>query len=193
MIRHGRLPPFTIRSASGCWSTDCGMGSLGLYCKIALGKCNLLFSRITILSNKVTSITGKHDVINLPLAPEPIVTFLAASTKWLDISFSDFFHDSFAFSITPWNLHHSVYPRETVDHNGNVIVMAIAGGSELSKTKVLDPEWYLDRILEQMRLAYEKGVMHGDLREYNIFVSDERVTVIDWPQYVEVEHEVLGL
>ncbi|MDF1531165.1 MAG: serine/threonine-protein kinase RIO2 [ANME-2 cluster archaeon] len=89
-----------------------------------------------------------------------------------------------------------LYPEvsvpEPVDHNRNVIVMAIAEGSELSKTKVLDPEWYLDRILEQMRLAYAKGVVHGDLSEYNIFVSDERVTIIDWPQYVEVEHEKAG-
>ena len=89
-----------------------------------------------------------------------------------------------------------LYPEvsvpEPVDHNRNVIVMAIAEGSELSKTKVLDPEWYLDRILEQMRVAYAKGVVHCDLSEYNIFVSDERVTVIDWPQYVEVEHEKAG-
>jgi RIO kinase 2 len=75
---------------------------------------------------------------------------------------------------------------EPVDHNRNVVLMAIAEGGELSKTRVADPEWYLDRILEQVRLAYAKGVVHGDLSEYNIFVSDEGVTVIDWPQYVEV-------
>jgi RIO kinase 2 len=57
---------------------------------------------------------------------------------------------------------------------------------------VLDPGWYLDRILEQVRLAYAKDVVHGDLSEYNIFVSDEKVTVIHWPQYVEVEHEKAG-
>jgi len=43
-----------------------------------------------------------------------------------------------------------------------------------------------------VRLAYAKGVVHGDLSEYNIFVSDEVVTVIDWSQYVEVEHENAG-
>jgi RIO kinase 2 len=89
-----------------------------------------------------------------------------------------------------------LYPEvsvpEPVDHNRNVIVMAIAEGGELSKTKVLDPEWYLDRIVEQMRLAYAKGVVHCDLSEYNIFVSDEKVTLFDWPQYVEVGHEKAG-
>ncbi len=83
-----------------------------------------------------------------------------------------------------------LYPEvsvpEPVDHNRNVIVMAIAEGGELSKTRVVDPEWYLDMILEQVGLAYAKGVVHGDLSEYNIFVSDEGVTLIDWPQYVEV-------
>ena len=83
-----------------------------------------------------------------------------------------------------------LYPEvsvpEPVDNNRNVIVMAIAEGGELSKTRVVDPEWYLDKILEQVGLAYVKGVVHGDLSEYNIFVSDEGVTLIDWPQYVEV-------
>jgi RIO kinase 2 len=86
-----------------------------------------------------------------------------------------------------------LYPEvsvpEPVDHNRNVVLMAIAEGGELSKTRVADPEWYLDKILEQVRLAYAKGVVHGDLSEYNIFVSDEVVTVIDWPQYVEVGDE----
>ncbi len=83
-----------------------------------------------------------------------------------------------------------LYPEvsvpEPVDHNRNVVLMAIAEGGELSRTRVVDPEWYLDRILEQVRAAYAKGVVHGDLSEYNIFVSDEGVTLIDWPQYVEV-------
>jgi len=51
--------------------------------------------------------------------------------------------------------------------------MAIAEGGELSKTRVADPEWYLEKILEQVGLAYVKGVVHGDLSEYNVFVSDE--------------------
>jgi len=83
-------------------------------------------------------------------------------------------------------LYPGVSVPEPVDHNRNVVLMAIAEGGELSKTRVVDPEWYLDKILEQVGLAYAKGVVHGDLSEYNIFVSDEGVTLIDWPQYVEV-------
>ncbi len=95
------------------------------------------------------------------------------------------------FEVMQW-LYPEVNVPEPVDHNRNVIVMAIAEGGELSKTRVVDPEWYLDMILEQVGLAYAKGVVHGDLSEYNVFVSDEGVTLIDWPQYVEVENERAG-
>jgi RIO kinase 2 len=46
-------------------------------------------------------------------------------------------------------------------------------GGELSKMMGAEPGWYLDRTLEQVGLAYAKGVVHGDLSEYNVFVSDE--------------------
>jgi len=75
-----------------------------------------------------------------------------------------------------------------IDQNRHTIVMEIAKGSELSKTKVLDPEWYLDEILRQIRLIYSKGIIHNDLSEYNIFVSDTGVQIIDWPQYITKDH-----
>jgi RIO-like serine/threonine protein kinase fused to N-terminal HTH domain len=75
-----------------------------------------------------------------------------------------------------------------IDQNRHTIVMEVAKGSELSKTKVLDPEWYLDEILRQIRLVYGKGIIHNDLSEYNIFVSDEGVQLIDWPQYITKDH-----
>ena len=75
-----------------------------------------------------------------------------------------------------------------IDQNRHTIVMEVAKGSELSKTKVLDPDWYLDAILDQIRLIYSKGIIHNDLSEYNIFVSDEGVQIIDWPQYITKDH-----
>lgn len=75
-----------------------------------------------------------------------------------------------------------------VDQNRHTIVMEMAKGSELSKTKVLDPDWYLDEILRQVRLIYSKGIIHNDLSEYNIFVSEDGVQIIDWPQYVTKDH-----
>ncbi|MBO4302334.1 serine/threonine protein kinase [Methanosarcinaceae archaeon] len=75
-----------------------------------------------------------------------------------------------------------------VDQNRHTIVMERARGSELSKTLLLEPEWHLDEILTQIRKVYQKGIIHSDLSEYNIFVSDEGVQIIDWPQYVTIRH-----
>lgn len=85
-----------------------------------------------------------------------------------------------------------LYPKVSIpkpfDQNRHAIVMALAKGSLLSKTKLLDPEWYLDEILRQARTAYSMGVIHADLSEYNIFVSEESVQLIDWPQYITPDH-----
>ena len=85
-----------------------------------------------------------------------------------------------------------LYPQVSVpkplDQNRHAIVMELAKGSLLSKTKLVDPEWYLDEILKQVKITYSRGVIHADLSEYNIFASEEGVQLIDWPQYVILEH-----
>lgn len=86
------------------------------------------------------------------------------------------------------NLYPDISIPKPIDQNRHTIIMEVAKGSELSKTKVLDPEWYLDEILKQIRLVYSKGIIHNDLSEYNIFVSDEGVQLIDWPQYITKDH-----
>ncbi|RPJ79018.1 MAG: serine/threonine protein kinase, partial [Alphaproteobacteria bacterium] len=74
------------------------------------------------------------------------------------------------------------------DQNRHAILMELAKGSLLSKTKLLEPEWYLDEILRQAKITYSMGVIHADLSEYNIFVSEDSVQLIDWPQYITPEH-----
>ncbi|MFI5384144.1 MAG: serine/threonine-protein kinase RIO2 [Methanosarcina thermophila] len=85
-----------------------------------------------------------------------------------------------------------LYPKvsipKPIDHNRHAIVMELAKGSLLSKTKLLDPEWYLDEILKQVKITYSLGVIHADLSEYNIFASEDGVQLIDWPQYITLEH-----
>jgi RIO kinase 2 len=66
--------------------------------------------------------------------------------------------------------------------------MDVAKGTLLFKTKLEDPEWFLNEILRQVSLVYEKGYIHSDLSEYNIFVNENGVQFIDWPQYVEISH-----
>ncbi|MBW6470221.1 MAG: serine/threonine protein kinase [Methanosarcinaceae archaeon] len=86
----------------------------------------------------------------------------------------------------------SLYPKVSVpkpiDHNRHAIVMAVAKGSLLSKTRLLQPEWFLDEIISQIGKAYSLGVIHADLSEFNIFVYECGVQFIDWPQYVGLDH-----
>ncbi|MGB9133165.1 MAG: serine/threonine-protein kinase RIO2 [Methanosarcina sp.] len=86
----------------------------------------------------------------------------------------------------------TLYPKVSIpkpfDHNRHAIVMELAKGSILSKTKLIDPEWYLEEILKQVKITYSMGIIHADLSEYNIFASEEGVQLIDWPQYITPEH-----
>lgn len=86
----------------------------------------------------------------------------------------------------------TLYPKVSIprpfDQNRHAIVMELAKGSLLSKTKLLDPEWYLEEILKQVAITYSMGIIHADLSEYNIFASEDGVQLIDWPQYITLEH-----
>ncbi|HJH32569.1 MAG TPA: serine/threonine protein kinase [Methanosarcinaceae archaeon] len=85
-----------------------------------------------------------------------------------------------------------LYPEvsipKPIDHNRHALVMAIAKGSLLAKTRLLKPEWFLHEIISQIRMTYSLGVIHADLSEYNIFVYECGVQFIDWPQYVNLDH-----
>lgn len=81
-------------------------------------------------------------------------------------------------------LYPAVCVPEPFDQNRHAIVMSVVEGHELSRVKIEDPQWYLDRIIEQLGLAYRNGYVHGDFSEYNVMVSESGVTIIDWPQAV---------
>lgn len=75
-----------------------------------------------------------------------------------------------------------------IDNNRHALVMEVAEGDLLYRTKLEDPEWFLDYIIDQLRKVYLKGIIHSDISEYNIFVYDGGVQIIDWPQYVDISH-----
>ena len=85
-----------------------------------------------------------------------------------------------------------LYPEVSVpkliDHNRHALVMDIAKGSLLYKTRLEDPQWFMDEIFRQLKITYAKGIIHADMSEYNIFVHEGGVQIIDWPQYVELSH-----
>jgi RIO kinase 2 len=78
-----------------------------------------------------------------------------------------------------------------ISQNRHVLVMGMIDGAELAEWKeIMNPKKVLKEILSNVRKAYLKaGVIHADLSEYNIILeSDMRILIIDWPQYVTMEH-----
>ncbi len=93
-------------------------------------------------------------------------------------------------------LYPDVAVPKLIDNNRHAIVMEVASGSLLYRTRLEEPLWFLDTIIDQLKLTYSKGIIHSDISEYNIFVHEDGVQLIDWPQYVETTHphadELLG-
>ncbi|PCN51016.1 serine/threonine protein kinase [Candidatus Geothermarchaeota archaeon ex4572_27] len=74
-------------------------------------------------------------------------------------------------------------PIANVKH---IIVMEELDGDILINVRDLpDPRGILERIIEEVRKAYDAGVVNGDLSPFNIFITrDYRVIIIDWPQAI---------
>ncbi len=86
---------------------------------------------------------------------------------------------------------HGVAVPKPISQNRHVIVMGIIEGSELAKWREIPhPERILLEILRNVKKTYLKAsVIHGDLSEYNIILKpDMHVLIIDWPQFVTVDH-----
>lgn len=76
--------------------------------------------------------------------------------------------------------------------NRHVVVMGIFVGAELiwyKKEEIPSPRKLLYDIMLNVRKAYQAGIVHADLSEYNVMVEpDGKVLLIDWPQYVSASH-----
>jgi RIO kinase 2 len=89
----------------------------------------------------------------------------------------------------------ALYPDVSVprpeDQNRHALIMEKIDGVELSRTKLTDEQVrpILDMILRELTTAYGLGYVHADMSQYNVFVSEEGITVFDWPQAVPVDHE----
>ena len=68
------------------------------------------------------------------------------------------------------------------------IVMEPIYGSRLSEVENIDnPQLVLERIIDSMRIAYQKGYVNGDLNEYNVLIDNDNIFIIDWPQAIKVD------
>ena len=89
----------------------------------------------------------------------------------------------------------TLYPAVSVprpiEQNRHAIVMAKMDGVELSRTNLESEQvaGVLDLILSELATTYEKGYVHADMSEYNVFVDETGVTVFDWPQAVATDHQ----
>jgi len=87
-------------------------------------------------------------------------------------------------------LYPTVSVPRPVDHNRHAIVMERIDGVELERAK-LEPEQaapVLELVLLEIARAYEVGLVHADMSEYNLFVDSDGVTIFDWPQAVPTDH-----
>lgn len=89
----------------------------------------------------------------------------------------------------------SLYPTVSVprpvEHNRHAIVMEKMEGDELARASFEQDgvRPVLHRLLSEVERAYNAGYVHGDLSEYNVFVTPDDVMLFDWPQAVPVDHE----
>jgi len=77
-----------------------------------------------------------------------------------------------------------------IAYNRHAILMDKITGVPLFKVRELpEPERVLQRILENVALAYKAGIIHADLSEFNVLVSPGgSILLIDWPQHVTLSH-----
>ncbi|MCS3924857.1 RIO kinase 2 [Methanosalsum natronophilum] len=91
-----------------------------------------------------------------------------------------------------YNIMCTIYPEidvpRPIDHNRHAIVMELVDGKPLFKTKLTNPENILNIILSQIKRLHQMGIIHSDISEYNIFLSEKGIKIIDWPQYVTCDH-----
>jgi RIO kinase 2 len=96
-----------------------------------------------------------------------------------------------ALSLT---FHAGVSVPKPIYQNRHAIVMERIDGHQLSDIPSLDdPNFFFDEIIENIHKAYKAGVIHADMSEFNILVSNEGgIYLIDWPQYIASTHPNAG-
>lgn len=81
-----------------------------------------------------------------------------------------------------------------VDQNRHCVVMSFLHAVPLFHLRQLNhPHQVLERLMRLLVRLARAGIVHGDFNEFNLMVSDdEKVTLIDFPQIVHLNHENAG-
>jgi len=74
----------------------------------------------------------------------------------------------------------------TLFRSFHCIVMEPFYGSKLADAESLeDPQSVLEKIISNVKIAYQNGYINGDLNEYNIMVNNDNIFILDWPQAIK--------
>jgi RIO kinase 2 len=70
----------------------------------------------------------------------------------------------------------------------HALAMEYVPGPLLNRITLEDPEDGLRLILGEVGRALGQGIIHADLSEFNIIITDSGPVIIDWPQAVDAAH-----
>ncbi|MBP1986449.1 serine/threonine-protein kinase RIO2 [Halolamina salifodinae] len=78
-----------------------------------------------------------------------------------------------------------------VDQNRHAILMEKFEGVELKRAALPEEQvvGVCDLVLRAVRDAYDAGYVHADMSQHNVAVAESGITVFDWPQAVDTDHE----
>lgn len=85
-------------------------------------------------------------------------------------------------------LHPHVRVPVPIDRNRNVVAMSLISGLTLNRCTLEEPADAFGVIVDNMAAAYRRGVIHGDLSEFNIMAAPDGIWIIDWPQWIDPAH-----
>jgi len=102
--------------------------------------------------------------------------------SWFQLAFRSARREFHALKI----LYNSgVHVPRPIARSRHVIVMDYIDGVELVKTKLLEPLEIFEKIIREIIKAFKAGIVHADLSEFNILVTENgEVYLIDFPQYI---------
>lgn len=85
-------------------------------------------------------------------------------------------------------LHPQVSIPRPVAVSRHALAMEHIPGPLLNRITLEDPEDGLRLILGEVGGALGQGIIHADLSEFNIIITDSGPVIIDWPQAVDATH-----
>lgn len=85
-----------------------------------------------------------------------------------------------------------LYPHVSIPRpvalSRHAIAMEHVFGDQLNRVELSNPQDCLETILEEVGSAYSLGIVHADLSEFNVMITEDGLRIIDWPQAVGLDH-----